>query len=304
MLSTLFGPIILLFSFLSCFNVPQEQATSITIDAGYVFPYAMNKPDQVQLLKKELKEISGLSMLGKKNLAAVQDEDGILYVLTKKGKIKKEHHFFAPGDYEGVEVVGDEIYVVKSSGKIFRITGLGKNKQNVTTYKNFLNKQANIEGLTYDKKNNRLLLAAKGKMADNDSFSRSIYAFDLKTQELLEEPIFTIDLNLIHSYLDSGEPIKYLEKITEKLDPAHGGFIFAPSGIAIHPITGNYYLISSVGKMLMILNPEGEIVHIEKLKKKVHQQPEGICFEPDGTLWVANEGKRSEAFLLRYKFKG
>ena len=155
----------------------------------------------------------------------------------------------------------------------------------------------------YDQKNHRLLLAAKGKMAKDPTFSRSVYGFDLNTGELSKEPIFTIDLEQVQSYLNSDEPVKYLEKISEKLDPAQGGFTFGTSGIAVHPITGNYYLISSVGKMMMVLSPKGEIIHIEKFKKKIHPQPEGICFERDGTMWVSNEGKNGSPRLVRYSFR-
>jgi len=53
----------------------------------------------------------------------------------------------------------------------------------------------------------------------------------------------------------------------------------------------------------MIVSPKGEIIHIEKFKKKMHPQPEGICFEKDGTMWVSNEGKDGAPTLLRYEYK-
>jgi len=36
------------------------------------------------------------------------------------------------------------------------------------------------------------------------------------------------------------------------------------------------YIISAVGNVLVVLNRSNEIVHIQKLRKKVHTQPEGI----------------------------
>ena len=81
-------------------------------------------------------------------------------------------------------------------------------------------------------------------------------------------------------------------------------FSFSPSAIAINPLTGNIYVTSSVGKMLLILDPEGQIMHIEKLSKKVHPQPEGLCFAPDGALYISNEGKGDhDGMIYRFNYK-
>lgn len=306
MLSILY-PLFAITSFFSCNStapVPhEEEAFSITLQEGYELPYEFMNPVDRFELDDVLGEISGLSLIGKENLAAIEDETGVVYILNKKGKITRQYDFFPKGDFEGVEIVGDKVYVVKSNGDIYDIKNMGKDDQDLKIIETPLNKAANIEGLGFDKSNNRLLLAAKGKMAKDSTFSRSVYGFDLKTEKLAEEPVFTIDLAQVQDYLNSGKPVKYLEKISEKLNPAEGGFTFAPSGIAVHPITKNYYLISSVGKMMMVISPKGDIIHIEKFKKKIHQQPEGICFEKDGTLWISNEGKNGAPTLLRYEFK-
>ena len=295
------------FSFLFSCDAPQafkeDAPFSITIKEGYVFPYDFKNPDKSIDLENELLEISGLSILNEETIAAIQDEDGVIFLLNKKGKITRECDFHKKGDYEGVEVVGNMVYAVKSNGKVYVIENLGESNQELQIFETYLNKLANIEGLGYDKKNNRLLLAAKGKMAEDPTFSRAVYGFDLNENKLAEKPLFTIDLEQVHDYLDSDEPVKHLEKISEKLDPAKGGFTFGTSGIAVHPITGNYYLISSIGKMLMVVSPEGEIIHIEKFKKKIHPQPEGICFESDGTMWIANEGNKSKPSILKFKYK-
>lgn len=72
-----------------------------------------------------------------------------------------------------------------------------------------------------------------------------------------------------------------------------------PSGIAVHPVTGEFYIISAVGNILMVVNRNNEIVHLEKLIPKLYKQPEGICFSPDGkTLYISNEGKQKQANIL------
>ncbi|MEZ4981635.1 MAG: SdiA-regulated domain-containing protein [Saprospiraceae bacterium] len=88
----------------------------------------------------------------------------------------------------------------------------------------------------------------------------------------------------------------------DKINPDEGGFTFAlPSAIAQHPITEEFYILSSVGKLLMVLSAEGEINYIEKLDKKILPQPEGICFEKNGTMWISSEGKKSgNGTVLKY----
>ena len=52
----------------------------------------------------------------------------------------------------------------------------------------------------------------------------------------------------------------------------------------------------------MVISQEGQLLHIEKLRKEVHAQPEGLCFDQDGTLYIANEGKGAKGRILRFDY--
>ena len=302
MLLFLLLPMSLFLNFFACdANLPVDERTSFTFVEGYEFPYVFKSPDTSFVLSEELNEISGLSQCGVDSLlVCVQDEAGILYFISKRsGAIVREVEFYKKGDFEGVEVVGNTIFAIKSKGDVFEIKDWEKPQQQLTVYDTRLNKLANVEGLGYDSSSGKLLLACKGKMEKDSSFSRAVYGFDLATKKLDSLPVFMVDLNLLHSYIDGDLPVKYLEKISEKFDPKKG-FIFGPSGIAIHPVSKNVYLLSSVGKMLIVLSPTGKIIHIEKFNKKIHLQPEGICFDRDGTLWISNEAKKAKPLLVRF----
>jgi sugar lactone lactonase YvrE len=52
-----------------------------------------------------------------------------------------------------------------------------------------------------------------------------------------------------------------------------------------------------------VLDRQGKIVHLEKLKKSLHTQPEGICFDADGTMFIANEGKDGRAKIFKFRYK-
>jgi uncharacterized protein YjiK len=74
-------------------------------------------------------------------------------------------------------------------------------------------------------------------------------------------------------------------------NPLTKGVEFGPSGVAVHPILSNIYVISSINKVLLVLSAEGKILEMVKLDKNRFPQPEGICFDKDGTMYLSSEAK-------------
>lgn len=277
-----------------------------TSKAPYLLPYNLDEPSQVFKLPGRLEEISGLSMGNNdQSLVAIQDEDGEVFFINKEtGEVEKEFEFWKDGDYEGVETVGHTIYVVKSTGTIYKITEKEDDDPEVVKYNTFLDGGNDVEGLAYDPEANQLLLACKAKAGEDDEFelTKAIYAFDLAHFELLPTPRYCIKLEDVNEYLNTDPLIRKLEKLNEFFAPGDSEFGFSPSALAIHPISGHIYILSSVGKILMIISKEGRIEHIEKLKKSIHEQPEGICFDAAGNLYISNEGKGSKGRIYRFNF--
>jgi len=52
--------------------------------------------------------------------------------------------------------------------------------------------------------------------------------------------------------------------------------------------------------MLIILNPKGEIEDLIPLDPKIFRQPEGICFSPNGDLYISSEGKGKSGYILKF----
>ncbi|MGB1218027.1 MAG: hypothetical protein ACPG5P_09130, partial [Saprospiraceae bacterium] len=230
--------------------------------------YDFNQPIASQELPKKLMEISALTLDGDGGLLAVQDENGSIFSI--KGEEIEETTFHKDGDYEGIEKVGDDVWVVKNTGTLYQISGLGTMQQKRKKHSNFLDQSYDIEGLCFDKKTNSLLLACKAGENWDDEF-RGIFRFDLKTEELDSIPYFKISLPAIRDEVKMSATTRKIESFRKFLEGQDGEMTFAPSAIAIHPITDEIYITSSKGKLLLICNRKGGIIHIEKLEKSVHR---------------------------------
>ena len=52
-------------------------------------------------------------------IVAINDEEGIIYLMDKMtGLVTESISFWDEGDYEGIEVTGNDAWVVKSSGSL------------------------------------------------------------------------------------------------------------------------------------------------------------------------------------------
>jgi len=148
-----------------------------------------------------------------------------------------------------------------------------------------------------------LLLACKGQAGNAPGLQnrKAIYAFDLNTKSLDTVPTITIGQPEVQKYLAAHAHEERMDKLVEFFaDPIQ--FEFSPSSIALHPQNGNLYLLSAVGNVFMVINFKGEVVYLEKLKGKVHQQPEGICFDSKGGMFISNEGSDATPGMI-YCFK-
>lgn len=270
--------------------------------------YDYDSPKLIGNLPPELDEISGLSMSvdNRNELLAVQDEEGKIFrINAKTGALLFAVTFWKDGDYEAIEAVGSDIWVAKSTGTLYQVTNVGKINQSVEKFNTALNGDNDVEGLAYDAAKNRLLLACKKDAKDdgNDKNGRYIYAFDLATKTLSKNPVFAIELEAVKNYLSVCEKTTGHEQLCDFF-LARDEYDLAPSAIAIHPVTGQLFITSSVGKVLMVLNPGGRIDHLERLDKKLYAQPEGLTFDTDGTLYISTEKKKGDSakvYRLAYR---
>ncbi len=268
-------------------------ATRSLADAPTVtMPYSLNEPLQKFTLDKELREISGLSYLGGQRVLAVQDENGFIYELNlRNGEITGKYEFHKDGDYEGIAHHADTAWIVRSDGHIYEIIDFRSSSPQRNKYETFLDGNNNIEGLCYVPHRQALWLACKNDAGTNNQWEgkRAVYEFNLLTKTLQPQPIFLLNENAISDFLT--------QKYGSALD-----YTFKPSGIEVHPLTQEVYIIASAGKLLVSLFPDGRLKDVEKLSSLVFKQPEGITFDEAGNLIVSNEAKKGKANLLIFNY--
>ena len=266
--------------------------------------YNLAKPNYICNLPKELLEISALSYDEFSNkLVTVNDEKANIYLLDIKNcEVADKQDFGKKGDYEGIEKVGQTTYVVNSKGDIYRINPSISDKSQI--YKSPLSSSNDVEGLGYDKNKNELILACKGApFLDKKTKvkkTKAFYSFNLSSKELDKTPKFVIKDKELATFFKKMKKKGLSKKAKKKLENRLESF--SPSGIAKHPINNNYYVLSSVGKLLIVVDEQGEIQHIHFLESKTFSQPEGICFAPDGTLFISNEGRSLVAKILVFEY--
>lgn len=254
--------------------------------------YDLRAPKERWDLPEELNEISGLSFYRNGQLACIQDENGTLYIYSlNKNEIIRKEVFGDDGDYEGVELVDEDAYVLQSNGKVYHFTLERSGISDVNKIKTHLSKKNDAEGLGLLHSHNDLLIACKGD-PDSEKYEvkkgRSVFRIDLEDHDFKKKPRFHIEGKKYNEMLEK----KGLSK--KKHKP------FKPSGIAVHPKNGYVFIIGSVGKMMVILKPDGQIENLIPLDRKVLSQPEGICFAPNGDLYISSEGRGKKGYILKF----
>jgi DNA-binding beta-propeller fold protein YncE len=183
-------------------------------------------------------------------------------------------------------VVGETEWVLRSDGNLFVVNNMNAANPAVKEYSTGLTIKQDSEGLCYDKKNNRLLIAIKGVVPGTEDY-KGIYAFDLASKKMDQQPVFKIDLlNKVFGSNGSGKKKKGSMN---------------PSGIAIHPINGDMYITDGRDPKLLITDAAGTIKKLYSLNTNEFAQPEGITFNSAGDLFISNEGTKQPGNILKVK---
>jgi hypothetical protein len=258
--------LLLVISFISggC-NSFQENKTYRSPDG-----YDLSNPVWIKL-PLELDEISGIAFYPADTCVfAINDEFGMLYkiFLTHPQDIQK-WKFSDGADFEDLVLLDSVFYVLKSTGDITAFNFLSHDSLSIKENLFPAGSGNEFEILYYDDAFQKLMMICKDCEMDKKR-SLSTFTFDPWNFQFTSDS-FTIDVKKIA--LMAGE---------EKMK-------FKPSAAGISPVTGELFIISSINKILVIADRNGDAKEVFKIDPGIFKQPEGLTFSPAGALMISNE---------------
>lgn len=263
-----------------------QQKTAYPSPPGYVF----SKP-QVFPMPDALQEISGIDFKDGDPavLYAEQDEQGKVYILRGDFREAAQVRFGDKGDYEDIAILGKYVVVLRSDGTLysFPFGELATRKvTDVRKWKDLLPK-GEYESLYADMAAGRLYLLAKE--ADDDDPKGAVPGYVLRVADdgsISRESRFQL----------SEKPLTRYAGMHHKR--------FKPSALARNPRTKDWYVLSSVNKMLVVADSRWQVRKVYPLNPDLFIQPEGMVFDRDGALYISNEGdKTSPGTVLSFSLQ-
>jgi len=264
--------------------------TKLSANHGYNFA----SPSSTLNLSADLAEISGLAYDTVSGmLIGVNDELGNIYHINKyDGRTVNIEKFGKKGDYEGLATNADITYVLKSNGNVY---AYNRATTATTKYKTGLTASQDAEGLLLLDDGN-LLIACKGNKKTGAKSVKNIYLYNISQEALSEKPIIAIHDSTLTALVDHQQAAsKAMKRMLQKRAKE-----FSPSAIAQEPNTGRYYVLSARGSTI-VLCTEQKVEDIIFLNERQQPQPEGICFDTDHNLYIANEGRGLGARIFVYQ---
>ena len=262
--------------------------------------FNFKEPSLLLNLPFELREISGLTNISELEIACVQDENGILFIYNLlTDSIVGQFDFGIKEGYEGLTKADSSYFILRGDATLLEIE-FPSDSSRVTETKLNIQEQDN-EGLCYDERNNRLLIAPKSKFGKGKILkdTRAIYAIDLATKELNETPIFLISIAEIEAFANKNQ-IELPQKVSKQSSDSVSALKFIPSALAVHPKTDEIYILSAVDQTLAVFDKKGLLMNFFMLDNRLFNRPERLTFLSNGDLIITNEGQMGVPTLLKF----
>lgn len=235
-------------------------------------------------LPAELREVSGLALSEDGRLFAHGDEHAVIYELDfVSGRAVKRFAFGDPavaGDFEGIAFVGPRLFLVTSTGDLLEgREGVPGEHVPHRVHATGLGDRCEIEGLDYAADARVLLILCKQARQQALAGTIAVLAWSPETRV----PVPAAELVLAWTPGDD-EP--------ETVNPS----------ALTRSAAGTLVLAAARQGMLLEVDARaGTIQPIRLADDGRHPQAEGIALTADGTLLVADEGRRGRGRLSAYR---
>jgi hypothetical protein len=238
--------------------------------------YAINTPQKF-IMPISLHEISGIAFYkgNPDTVYAEQDEEGKVFYLKPGDPHAQFFKFGKHGDYEDIAICNNTVIMLKSSGTLFTFPFADLRQEqsaNVVEWKGLLPK-GEYEGMYGDEASRLIYILCKNCPDENDKKIAKGYIFQLNDQgQLSQQGNFAIN-------------VKDIDRINGEMK-----MDFRPSALSRNPRTKEWYILSSVNKMLVIADANWQVTAVYNLNPALYIQPEGIAFDKNSNLYISNEG--------------
>ncbi|MFA4869069.1 MAG: SdiA-regulated domain-containing protein [Pedobacter sp.] len=252
--------------------------------------YNFREPEKFNM-PSSLLEISGIALHNgvSDTIYSVQDEDGKLF--RQGWDVKKQYHmkFASKGDYEDLAIFNEMVFILKSNGTIysFPFAEAVKDESDLVKETKNLVPKAEYEGMYADPLTNKIYILCKSCKVDKKmkQLTGYILDYDAGTDSLKAAGGFKIDLSGLKSF----NP-----KLKTSLKPA---------ALAKNPKTGEWYVLSSTDKLLLVTDANWKIKETHKLNSSTFNQPEGMAFDEQLNLYISNEGDEvTDGNILKFRY--
>ena len=246
---------------------------------------SLDDPVAMWIMPPVLSEISGIAMTPDGRLLAHDDELARIFEIDpRRGVVKKSFMLGngLHGDFEGITVVGQDLYMTLSNGLLYRFRE-GANDAHVeyATFDTRLGKECEFEGVAYEKDSARLVLPCKNVKIKHLDDEVVIYRWKIGSKD-------SSGISMISVPVSEVAGMNKWKK-------------FRPSDITIDPVTGNYVIISSLEKGIVVMTPNGDVIRSGDLPGK-HPQAEGVAITSDDILIISDEATSKPASITLYKW--
>lgn len=240
------------------------------------------------IMPPQLREISGLALTQRGTVLTHDDNMGRISEIDPRTGVLLKSFALAgqqKGDFEAIAIAGQDLYLLESSGKLFKFReGADGTQVPFTVYDTKLGHECEFESLTYEADSSRLLMACKRLLNQGEEKVKElrIYALPLP----LGNRAATTDMSI---------PIDEVRGKNKWKN-------FHASDMAIDPLTGNYVIIASREKAYVVMTPDGDIVRAEPLPGE-HRQPEGVAITRDSLFLVSDESNVKPPKITVYRWR-
>ncbi len=257
----------------------------------YISPqgYDFNKPVKYNM-PPELNEISGIgfSKGNTDRIFAESDETGRVFYFKLGDKKVNSTLFKQNGDFEDIALSGNQVIMLQSKGVLFTIplTEIGKPQTNLAQRSKNLLPEGEYEGM-YANDAGQVYVLCKHCTTDKTSKKSSGFIFQLGADGSLN-PSGNFSIN-----------VKHIEDLLE-VDKVN----FHPSALAQSPLSHDWYILSSVNRILVVADNKWKIRQVYKLNPNLFSQPEGMTFDSQNNLYISNEAHTPVAGnILKFNYK-